>query len=435
MEDIKEILKAAFLKKKLKGDVYIEENSRTEIQANDGKIEKLSTACSFGAGVRVFKNGKMGFSYFTVKGRAEAEKMLDTACGAALTGGYEGYEMAGQAEAKAIKLADKDFFGISLDEKKEAALRLERSAGSGPKVRFVRDTTYTDQYSKVYFYNTAGAEAGYEKSFFYFYTSAVAVDGNAQEAVDAGEGGVNFNDVDIESLGMDCSGRAAGLLNGGSIRSGKYKLILPPYVAADFVSLLARMFLGNNINKGKSLLASCKPGDRVGSDILAIRDDALLDFRAGSYPVDGEGTAGSNKAVVENGKLKTFLYDIISAKKIKKMSTGNSSRQDFKTLPECGASNYYIEAGAGKAGKTSGILVNSLMGLHTADTVSGNFSLGINGWMVEKGEKKQAIKETLITGNIKDMLLQISDVCDDLKFYGNFGSPTIVVEGVQAAGK
>lgn len=435
MEDIKETLKSAFLRKKLKGDIYIEEDIRTEIQVNDGKIEKLTAAASFGAGIRIFKDGKMGFSYFTVKGRAEAEKMLDAACGAALSEGYEGYEMPGRTKIKSVRLADSGFSAIKLDRKKEAVLRLEKAAGRCEKIKFVRDTTYSDIYSKIYFYNTAGVETGFEKSFFYFYTTAVAVDGSSQEAVDAGEGSVDFNDVDVDELGHDCSGRAAGLLNGSSVRSGRYTIIFPPYVGADFVSLLSRMFLGNNIIKGKSLLAQCGPGDRIAAKGLTIRDDAALDGRAGSYPMDGEGTPGCNKTVVENGELNTFLYDIITAKKMKKASTGNSGRPDFKALPECGPSNFYITAGKSKESEASGILVNSLMGLHTADTVSGNFSLGINGWVVEKGEKKQAVKETLITGNIKDILMQISGVCGDLKFYGNFGSPTLVVEGIQAAGK
>ncbi len=83
----------------------------------------------------------------------------------------------------------------------------------------------------------------------------------------------------------------------------------------------------------------------------------------------------------------------------------------------------------------SGIFVNSMMGLHMTDTVSGNFSLGINGWVFEDGEKKQAVKEVLITGNVKDFLANISAVGNDLKFYFSFGSPTIVVKDITLAGK
>jgi PmbA protein len=151
--------------------------------------------------------------------------------------------------------------------------------------------------------------------------------------------------------------------------------------------------------------------------------------------VDGEGSAGTNKAVVEEGKLNTFLYDIINAEQMKTKSTGNSDRPDFKSLPDCGPSNFYIQAGTGNHCGENGILINSLMGLHMTDTISGNFSLGINGWLMDKGEKKQAVKETLITGNIRDFLMKIDVICGDLKFYGQFGSPTIVVRDIAVAGK
>jgi PmbA protein len=139
--------------------------------------------------------------------------------------------------------------------------------------------------------------------------------------------------------------------------------------------------------------------------------------------------------VVESGKLNTFLYDIINAGYFRTETTGNSSRPDFKGLPDCGPSNFYINPGSGKSEGETGILVNSLMGLHMTDTISGNFSLGINGWLVEKGEKKQAVKETLITGNIRDFLMKVDVICGDLKFYGQFGSPTIVVRDISVAGK
>jgi len=435
VEKLKEKLKEILAKKKLTADIYMEENTKTEIQANDGEIEKITKADSFGAGIRVFKNGKMGTGYFTVKDAAEAKKIIDKACETALIQGYENYRMPGPAKAVALKLADPDFSSISVDDLKKSALLLERSARTGPEVKFVRDTQVTSVLTRVNIFNTAGVDSYFEKSLFVAFTGAISVDGNGQEAVEAAEVNALYDKLNVEALGKDCGDRAARLLHGKSLKSGNYDIILPPYVASDFLSLLYRLFLANNIRKGKSLLAKNTKGDVIGSKILNIRDDALLDYGAGSYPVDGEGTAGGNKAVIEAGKLNTFLYDIINAERMKIKSTGNSVRPDFKGLPDCGPSNFYINPGSGKSCGETGILVNSLMGLHMTDTISGNFSLGINGWLVEKGEKKQAVKETLITGNIRDLLMKIDVICSDLKFYGSFGSPTIVARDIAVAGK
>lgn len=435
MERLKENIMAYLSKKKINADVYMEENTKTEAAANDGEIEKFTKADLFGLGVRVFNTGKMGTGYCTVKNAKEAEKIIDKAYDAALVEGYGDYKMPGKAPACGTRLADEGFSAADEEILKRSALILEKAAGSDKKVKFVRDTSVTAYYSRINLFNTSGADSYFEKSWFNAYTSAVAVEGGAQEVADASEGSVSFADLDPEILGRDCSARAAGLLKGKSLKSGRYRVIMPPMVAADFAALLSGLFLSNNIRKGKSLLAANNKGDVIGSKILTIRDDALLDLRAGSYPVDGEGSPGMNKAVVENGKLGTFLYDMINARYFKEETTGNSERQDFKSLPDCGPSNFYIQAGGGGTGKETGIYVNSLMGLHMTDTISGNFSLGINGWVMDKGEKKQAVKETLITGNIRDLLMKIDTVYSDLKFYGRFGSPTIAAADVEAAGK
>jgi len=435
VEKLKGKIKAILAKKNITADIYMEENVKSEVQANDGEIEKITKADSFGAGIRVFKDGKMGTGYFTIKDAAAAELVIDKACEAALIQGYEDYKMPGYFKSAAIKLADPDFSKISVENLKKTALLLESSAKTGPKVKFVRDTQVTSVISRVSMLNTSGAEADFEKTIFVAFTGAISVDGAEQEAVEVAEVSVLFDKINAEELGKDCGERASALLHGRSLKSGNYNIILPPYVAHDFLTLLSRMFLANNIRKGKSLLAKNKKGDDIASKILTIRDDALLDFGAGSYPVDGEGSPGQNKSVIEGGKLNTFLYDIVNAGRMKAASSGNCIRPDFKGLPDCGPSNFYISPGSGSCGAETGILVNSLMGLHMTDTISGNFSLGINGWLLEKGEKKQAVKETLITGNIRDFLMKIDTICDDLKFYGSFGSPTIGVRDIAVAGK
>ncbi|MCX8093410.1 MAG: metallopeptidase TldD-related protein, partial [Candidatus Goldbacteria bacterium] len=80
------------------------------------------------------------------------------------------------------------------------------------------------------------------------------------------------------------------------------------------------------------------------------------------------------------------------------------------------------------------IHINSLMGLHMVDTTSGNFSLAFNGWMIEKGEITFSIKESLITGNLKNLIDKIIFIGNDLKFYGNYGSPTIIIDNIEVVG-
>ena len=273
---------------------------------------------------------------------------------------------------------------------------LEKSVKENSFIKIVRDTNYSDFLEKIFYINSENKLSYSEKTKFFILTSAIAEKGDSRELAEIFEITTILSEINVEKTGSECAKKAQNLLDGSRIKSGKYKIMLPPETACDIISLISRIFLGNNVVKGKSLLASYKPGDVVGSKILNIRDDALMDYKAGSFSVDAEGEPGQNKFVVENGILKTFLFDKLNAVLRNADTTGNSTRTDFRLLPDCGVSNFYVVNGDEQKEKVmknfNGIYVNSLMGLHMADTVSGNFSLAFNGWMIENGEKTEAIK-------------------------------------------
>lgn len=318
------------------------------------------------------------------------------------------------------------------------ALLLEKNTKENPWIKMVRDTNYTDSLEKTFYINSENQQNYSEKTKFFAYTSAIAEKDGNREIAERFELTSLLDEIKMEMIGRECAKKAANLLNGEQIKSGKYKIILSPETACDLISLISKMFMGDNIVKGKSLLALYKLDDIVGADILNIKDDALMNFKTGSFSIDAEGECGQNKFVVENGVLKTFLFDKTNAILYNTNTTGNCVRTSFKFLPTCGISNFYIENGKEPVQKTvnnfTGIYINSFMGLHMADTVSGNFSLAFNGWIIEKGEKTKAIKESLITGNLKEFLNKILIICDDLKFYSNYGSPTLVIDDMEIAG-
>jgi len=276
------------------------------------------------------------------------------------------------------------------------------------------------------------------KTKFSIFTSAVAVSGSAQEVCDAYEDACLFGSLDIKAAAAGAAKRAQMLLSGESVKTGTYNLLVPPAAACELLSVLAPVFSAANIIKGKSFLINFKPGSAAASEALSLRDDALLDYRAGSYSADSEGTPGSNKVLIEKGILKGFLSDRLSAAILGIRPSGNAVRHSFKSMPEPGPSNFYIQPGKRKAKEAmkrfSGIIVNSFMGLHTADPVSGNFSLGINGFMSSGGKIKGAVKEALASGNMEKLLENVREVCSDLKFYSNFGSPTIIISDIMLSG-
>jgi PmbA protein len=439
--EITSVIKDEMVKRGLKGDCYAERSIKTEVMVNDGAVEQIKQSDSFGGAVRIFKDGKLGFSFFTAAEPEEIPGIVAKAADTAFIEGYENYVPAGPCgDCADLDLKDSQYDSLTMDERVRRALEIESSAKNySTEIKFVRDTTFSDTKSEIFFSNTSGAFLRTEKTYFYAFTSAISSDGKNQESSEVMEGSVNYRDIDCINLGKEAGQKAKMLLGGGALKTGSYDIILPPSAGVELLQVLSPLFLASNIRKGKSLLASHKKGDIIASPIFDIRDDALLDFTAGSYSLDGEGTPGQNKALVEKGVLNGFLFDNFNAALLGEKSTGNCIRAGFKGLPDTGVSNFYIPQGVtGKheAMKNSrGIIINSFMGLHTADPVSGNFSLGINGWLTENGEIKQAVKEMLVTGNIKTLLMNVKYVCDDLKFYFNYGSPSIIIGDVPLAGK
>jgi PmbA protein len=133
------------------------------------------------------------------------------------------------------------------------------------------------------------------------------------------------------------------------------------------------------------------------------------------------------------------LYDSLSARKAQKQSTGNAGRASYKGLPEPETTNFYVRPGATSpesllAGIDSGIYVHSIMGLHTVDTVSGDYSLGIMGERIEKGRRTHGVRGVTIAGNLLELLATVEAVGNDLTFSGSLGSPTLWVRGVSVGG-
>jgi PmbA protein len=152
--------------------------------------------------------------------------------------------------------------------------------------------------------------------------------------------------------------------------------------------------------------------------------------KSGSRPVDDEGVPVMRKYLIKDGALKGFMYNTYTAKKDNTSSTGNASRAGFSSTPGIGPTNIYIEARSvqkdlvGALGE--GLFIMEAMGMHMANPISGDFSIGVSGLWVEGGKAAFPVKEAVISGNILGLFGGISAAGDDLEFYGNTGSPSLL---------
>jgi PmbA protein len=159
----------------------------------------------------------------------------------------------------------------------------------------------------------------------------------------------------------------------------------------------------------------------------------------GSSPVDDEGVPAQEKVIIREGVLVNYLYNTFTAKRDGTASTGNAVRGSYAALPSVGVTNFFIDAASRDCVRPGnrlfdaidkGLFVVDAMGVHTANPISGEFSIGVSGLWIEHGEITYPVKEAVISGNILEFFGKIEAAADDIRFYGNIGSPSLIIHDV-----
>lgn len=139
------------------------------------------------------------------------------------------------------------------------------------------------------------------------------------------------------------------------------------------------------------------------------------------------------------GKLMGFLHSAYTAKKSGAKSTGNAGRGGFRSQPSVVNTNLYIEKGTASrdsviSSVSSGLLVQEVLGMHTANPISGDFSVGVSGQWIEAGKVSYPVREAAISGNVLSIFSEVEAIADDLRFAGRLGAPTILLRPISVSG-
>ena len=204
------------------------------------------------------------------------------------------------------------------------------------------------------------------------------------------------------------------------------------------MEILSYAISGENLAKDKTWLKGME-GKKIFAEQISIIDDGLFTRGPECFPFDSEAVTARKKILVLNGVMKEFIFDSYYANRMKRSSTGNSRRENFSIPPMVGPSNFYLMPGSKSqeqmiAGINSGLLVEEVLGMHTADEISGEFSIGVSGHWIKQGRIDQPVSGVAIAGTLKDLFSRVADVSDDLKFYHNCASPSILIEEMEISG-
>jgi PmbA protein len=354
-------------------------------------------------------------------------------------------EACGLPETRPLPAVDLQDWDASLEtiptpRKVEMALTLEKTAvGTHPKIKAVRSSAYQETHTTWALRNSKGLNASHLKSECSLMVMAVAEDGTDAESAYEFDVAPAFARLDPEKVGRRAAEKAVSYLGGTTPRvAGRAPVILDPLVACEVFGVLAGSFQSDEVFKNRSFLQG-KLGERVYSQELNIIDDGLLPGGAGSWPFDGEGQPGRRLPLMEKGVLKNFLTDTFYGRKLGWPGNASCRRNGIKRSPGISYFNLMVQPGTVEDSAIfrevgEGVWVTEAIGMHMANPVSGDFSIGAQGFLIEKGEVARPVKKLAIAGNLHQMMADVQKVGLRQRRYFNMSAPTLVIREMTISG-
>jgi PmbA protein len=242
--------------------------------------------------------------------------------------------------------------------------------------------------------------------------------------------------IDPRHVGERAAFYACKSADGKDIPTGDYPVVLSPLAYAE---LLGNVFVpalnGRSVHSGRSRLAKSL-GEKIADPRIQMYDDPLLPGGSGSTRWDAEGTPTKRTDFVRHGVLQTFAYDLKTASRYDKKTTGSAVRGGFGGLPAIGHHNFVVDGERGQIVDERVVYVHSVVGAHTANPMSGDFSVEIsNSFWMEDGSFEEPVRSAMMTGNVFDMHKDIAGMSKETRAIGSLILPSIKLNKQRIIGK
>tara|TARA_B110000003_G_scaffold243351_1_gene251734 strand:+ start:99 stop:1415 length:1317 start_codon:yes stop_codon:yes gene_type:complete len=316
---------------------------------------------------------------------------------------------------------------IKNENKIEYLNRLEVSASKDKKI-VNTESSFTEDKSNFILANSDGFCKGYKTSSFIASSVTVAKDDKSMERDYEYTNKCHLKDIiDAEELGRIAAEQTIRKLSPKKIGSEKIAIIFDKRIAKGILSTFASAISSSAISRGTSFLKD-KINQKIFSNELNIFDKPDILKGLGSRSFDSEGVKTNTLKLVEQGVLRHYLVDTYNGKKLNLKSNGRCG----------GTSNLYFDNGNISYkdllnSNSKCLYITETIG-HGSNIVTGDYSVGATGFLIESGEFKYPINEITIAGNFNDMFQNIT-LANDLEFEYSTNSPTMMIEGMVVAGK
>ena len=415
-------------------EIYIDESKVIELDSQKEELNFAKEEIELGVGIRVIKDNKQGFAF-----TSNLDNLSKTATKAIentkLTKVDENYSFAQQEKVVDVKgVYDKKFKDLSLDECVEFLKHtIDITLDSGCEVT---GCGFSASESRSLILNSNGVSIEDEGTGFGLGLSVMLQkDGNIATAYNSQSS--RFFDIDGEKLSSEVCELAKSSINTKPVETDDYDVVLDYYAATGLLQTFMSAFNGENVMRGRSILKG-KLGEEIANSTLTIIDNPLLEKGMATSKCDGEGSVSKQTELINEGVLNSFIYDIYTANKENTESTSNGYRGSYLTTPMISPSNLEFKFSEMKDLEEidKGVLTTSVLGAHTANPISGDFSVeASNAFKIENGELTDPINKAMISGNIFEIMKTVEGLNSEIKQYRSLIIPKLLVHNLRVVGQ
>lgn len=427
-----------------KWDIHGSESSSNGIQLFEQKISNLEISHNLGLGIRVFVQGRPGYAW-SESTRLES---LESAVNMAIANAKLSFPLEFDLPHPSLHNVDtallppvqKGITELSTDEMLKFCLELEANVLDSDE-RITNMPYLGAEVSEGFsvLVNSNGIMETRNWSSGSCGAGAMAKEGEQTKLGYSVDASPIWSELDVTKLSKKCTSRSLELLGAKPIKSGSYDILLDKRIASQIVGMYLPSFYAESAQKGQSKLASLdRIGEKIASSSFSLKNNAAAPDRAGSSLWDGEGMPTQNTNIIQEGMFENFLYHLESAHKWNAKARGNASRGGSGRV---GTAVQNLEVSKGQSSfkdlskeSDETLHIVKLEGSTGCSSVSGQLSIGAQGFLMKNGEVTQAVEAITLSGNFFDLIKNVKGVGDSWED-GFSGSkvPDLLVEGLNVS--
>lgn len=422
--DVAPILEATMSRSGQMADIYLEHSTSLVVVMDDGRIEKVLGGSDRGAGLRLIHNHRTSYAHTNDLTREALQSLaMDLSAGSS---GDKVKVLAPVSIGPGLTYSvEKPPTSVETDRKIELVRAAEAAARSvDPRIRQV-SVTYLDRLQRIRVVNTLGSEAAEERTYVVMFIQCVAEEnGILQTGIDVVGGlcGMElFNEKSPEDVAREAARKAVMMLSAQPAKGGSMPVVLHSSAGGTMIhEAVGHGLEADIVLEGMSVYKD-RIGQQVANELITVIDDGTIPGKRGSAGFDDEGEPTKHNVLIENGILKTYLHDRLSAMKMNASPTGNGRRESYRQRPIPRMTNTIIAPGTDDpesiiADTPNGLLVKK-MGGGQVNTVNGDFVFEVSeGYLIENGKVGAPVRGATLTGNGPKVLMEIDRVASDLGF-------------------